>query len=81
MRNVFSLMALNVEGLFLQVKVTMWEANRNIAIVARFPAVESAHGRTVRSELVDRSYFFFWGGQNEPVRNCANFTTSAQTPL
>lgn len=63
------LMALNVEGLFLQVKVTMWEASRNIAIVARFPAVESAHGRTVRSELVDRSYFF--GGGRGKTSLCA----------
>lgn len=40
-------MALNGEWLFLQVKVRRWEACRNMAIVARFTAVESAHERAV----------------------------------
>lgn len=51
-------MALNGEWLFLQVKVRRWEACRNMAIVARFTAVESAHERAVRYELFDNLYLF-----------------------
>lgn len=52
LRNLFLLMAMNEERLFLQVTVRKWQSCR-IIIVARFTGVERAHGRAVRNELVD----------------------------